>query len=118
MHLQDVDVSINENDLNNISEANEEDSREDKNVDESLNLDDVEALEAAMEASIARIQAMNTEIARLETKTAQAYELAAQKKAEARAWELKTERLKLNNLGGLSDGQISPAGLYLDVPTT
>jgi hypothetical protein len=117
--MQGVDVGINESDLNNISEeVNEEGFREDKNVDESLNLDDVEALEAAMEASIARIQAMNTEIARLESKTAQAYELAAQKKAEARAWELKTERLKLNNLGGLSDGQISPARLYLDVPTT
>ena len=50
-------------------------------MDESLNLDDAEAFEAAVEASIARIQAMNTEIARLETKTAQTYELAAQKKA-------------------------------------
>ncbi len=91
--------------------VDEQYSGKDENRYADLDWDDVEAMEAAAEASIARTQAIYAEIARLETEAAQAQEIAAQMNAEGRI-----PALMSNSLRGMQHRQIPPAGLNLDVP--
>ena len=119
----DTDNALNENSLDSSSEIIlEEDSEQDESMNESLNesmaSDDLEAIKAATEASIARTQAINADILRLKAETARAKELTAQKKAEAQSWASASERLKENSLGGYAHWQVRPAELHLNLPTT
>ncbi len=115
----DVEVGTSENGVDSMSEvASGESSGDEKDLNVSLDSEDLRKIEAATEASVARAQAVYAEIARLRSETAQLREQTMQKKAEARGWVLKSERLKLNSLGRMSHRQTPPAGLHLDVSKT
>ena len=115
----DVEIGTSENGVNSMSEvASEQSSEDEKDLDVSFDSEDLRRIEAATEASIARTQAVYAEIARLRSETAKILEQTMQKKAEAREWVLKSERLKLNSLGRMSYKQTPPAGLNLDVSKT
>lgn len=114
---REVDIDTNENSPDGVSEEiYEEASEEDQKLGASQDGRDLKAIEASIEASKAKTQAIYAEIARLKTETAKAYEQAKQKKTEARDWAIKSERLKMNSSGGIAHRQISPAGLHLDMP--
>ncbi len=79
---REVDIDTNENSPDSVSEeVYEEASEEDENLGASQDGRDLKVIEASIEASKAKTQAIYAEIARLKTETAEAYEQAKQIRA-------------------------------------